>query len=143
LADHHLKEIYDIISQALFLPPHSMKASTFCKDVLLPQSRTARLNRGKYLSVCNVGDDAGKGQHWLKALLRYRLKQYSLTLGAKAWQYDLTDDGTLFGTLPSMPSTPEEAVLPLPPWRLSSAASASSAGQQESGPPVKKSRTGK
>ena len=125
LGKQHLSEIYKIISATLEQPPHKTLAATFVKDELLRASNVAKMNREKYVAASRIaeGDEKSKGQHWLKALLRYRLKSYALTLPTPAWIFDVSDDGFIVrNPIP----TSVGVVSDLPPWRAESSSSFSS-----------------
>ena len=127
LGQQHLSESYKITSATLEQPPHKTLAATFVKDELLRKSNVAKMNREKYVAASRIaeGDEKSKGQHWLKALLRYRLKPYALTLPTPAWIFDVTDDGFIVRN-PIQSHTPDGVVSDLPPWRTESSSSFSS-----------------
>ena len=127
LGKQHLSEIYKVISATLEQPPHKPLAATFVKDELLRKSNVAKMNREKYVAASRIaeGDEKSKGQHWLKALLRYRLKPYALTLPTPAWIFDVTDDGFIVRN-PIQSHTSDGVVSDLPPWRTESSSSFSS-----------------
>ena len=91
------------------------------------QSHVAKMNREKYIAASRIseGDKKSKGQHWLRALLRYRLKPYALTLPIPAWIFDVTDDGFIVRN-PIQSHTSDGVVSDLPPWRTESSSSFSS-----------------
>ena len=86
LGNQHLSEIYKCISSALDTPPHKVSAAMFVKDELLKKCYVAKMNREKYIAASRKieTDEKLKGQHWLKALLSYRLRSFALTLPTPA-----------------------------------------------------------
>ena len=141
LGSQHLTEIYNCISKALEKPPHKIVVATFVKDVLLKTSNVARMNRDKYIqaSRTNEGDEKVKGQRWLKALLKYRLKTFAMALPSPSWIFDVSEDGFILRS--PVPTSQAIQIMPkLPPWRTEITASSYSSSRPWHEPEVKKMR---
>ena len=145
LGQNHLEQIYEVIVKALTAPPHHLLASDFIKQVLLKTCLVAKLNKDKYISASSQmkGNDDIKQINWFKALIKYRLKPFAMSLPSPAWWFHVTDKNVLQRVL----IPPKKKHLDLddspPPWRKITTGSSSSSKKSWQQPEDKKRRLGK
>ena len=145
LGQNHLEQIYEVIVKALTAPPHHLLASDFIKQVLLKTCLVAKLNKEKYISASSQmkGNDDIKQINWFKALIKYRLKPFAMSLPSPAWWFHVTDKNVLQRVL----IPPKKKNIDLddspPPWRKLSTGTSSSSNKSWQQPEDKKRRLGK
>ena len=145
LGQNHLEQIYEVIVKALTAPPHHLLASDFIKQVLLKTCLVAKLNKDKYISASSQmkGNDDIKQINWFRALIKYRLKPFAMSLPSPAWWFHVTDKNVLQRVL----IPPKKKHLDLddspPPWRKITTGSSSSSKKSWQQPEDKKRRLGK
>lgn len=84
LSDHHLEEIYNILYETLHNNGDTNYiAGSQIGNILYASSRAAQLNKKKWAATCKDLPDTRRF-HWMKALIRYRLRNWSIRK-AKEW----------------------------------------------------------
>ena len=97
LGQQHLQQIYGVIVSALSSPPHHLLAKDFIKDILLTRCPVARLNKEKYLVASKKSKENEENAviNWFKALNKYRLKPFAMSLPSPAWWFTVNDNNVL------------------------------------------------
>ena len=104
LSDHHLEQIYNALYEKL-VSDGEPKWLPGCEvgNMLYAASRAAMLNRKKWVATCANLPDTNRF-HWMKALIRYRLRNYSIRT-AKQWCVEIDDTKDAYVYLTPVPGS--------------------------------------
>jgi len=125
LADHHLEEIYNTLFNYLYNDGESFwKLGSEVGNMLYDTCIVAKLNRRRWAKACEKCPDTDRF-HWLKALVKYRLRNYSIRT-SKEWYVDMDDTKAAFVFLSRVPGTSVQLIesgdendehVDEPPWK--------------------------
>ena len=121
LSDHHLEEMHEVLTAHLLTNDGEMIGSKL-GDLFLKDCRVARMNKDRFKQCSH---DRVGNQHWLKALLKGKLRQFSAKTASVAYHINMGPDAMI--RLMEKPTVAKATGQP--------------SSSSSSGPPAKKNRT--
>ena len=104
LSDHQLEDIYYVHYEHLYNKGDLLwKPGCEIGTMLYERNRAAALNKRKWAATCKGLTDTNRF-HWVKALIRYRLRNYSIRK-SKKWWVEMDDTKEACVSLAPVPGT--------------------------------------